>query len=100
MLNSILSTGIVPRTMHLAGHLATALEVDDRLLLAVIETMGWQRRDEQRAQALAHETAYLADSDRICAPQPLEPDPNLCLLRHCTGSRGFGMCPCPITRGS
>lgn len=58
VLNGILSNGIVPRTTHIANHLAAALEVDDRVLIAVVESTEWQRRDEHRAQVLTREAAY------------------------------------------
>ena len=60
MLNSILRAGIVPTTFGLLGKLAAALEVNDRVLIAVIEATDWQRRDEHRAPVLAREAAYLA----------------------------------------
>ena len=60
MLTAILRTGIVPRTTHIARHLATALEVDDSFLVSVIEANEWQLRDEYRAQVLARESAYRA----------------------------------------
>lgn len=60
MLNGILSTGIVPTTFGLTGKLASALEVNDRVLVAVIEASDWQRHDEHRAQVLAREAAYRA----------------------------------------
>src|SRR5438067_7555711 len=80
VLTAILRTGIVPRTTTIAPHLAAALEVDDSFLVSVIEASEWQRRDEHRAQVLAREVAYRAASNLICAPKPLEPDPNRCLL--------------------
>jgi len=57
VLTAILTTGIVPKTTHLARHLAVALEVDDRFLGSVIEATEWQRRDEHRAEVLARESA-------------------------------------------
>jgi len=60
VLSDILASGIVPRTTHLASHLAAALEVNDRLLNAAIEATEWQRRDQTRAQVLGHEVAYRA----------------------------------------
>jgi hypothetical protein len=68
----------VPRTTHIARHLAAAVEVDDRILIAVIEATEWQRRDEHRTQALAREAAYTtafrphlrAETARI-RPEPL-----------------------------
>jgi hypothetical protein len=60
VLTGILRTGIVPRTAHIARHLATALEVDDSFLVSVIEANEWQLRDEYRAQVLARESAYRA----------------------------------------
>jgi hypothetical protein len=60
VLTAILSTGIVPRTTHIARHLAAALEVDDRFLVSIIEATEWQLRDEHRAQVLARESAYRA----------------------------------------
>jgi hypothetical protein len=50
----------VPTTFGLPNKLASALAVEDRLLMAVIEATDWQRRDEQRAQVLAREAAYRA----------------------------------------
>jgi hypothetical protein len=60
VLTGILRTGIVPRTTHIARHLAAALEVDERFLISVIEATEWQLRDEHRAQVLARESAYRA----------------------------------------
>ena len=60
MLSGILRTGIVPRTTHIARHLAAALEVDNSFLVSVIEASEWQRRDENRAKVLARESAYRA----------------------------------------
>jgi hypothetical protein len=60
VLTGILRTGIVPKTTHIARHLAAALEVDDSFLASVIEASEWQRRDEHRAQVLARESAYRA----------------------------------------
>ena len=56
VLTVALRAGTVPS--HMAKHLVTALEVDDRLLAAVLETTAGQQRDEARAQALAREAAY------------------------------------------
>ena len=60
VLTAILRTGIVPRTTTIARHLAAALEVEDSFLVSVIEASEWQRRDENRAQVLARESAYRA----------------------------------------
>jgi len=56
VLATALTTGIVPP--HMAKHLPAALQVDDRLLAAVLETTASQRRDEARAQVLVSEAAY------------------------------------------
>ena len=60
VLTGILRTGIVPRTTHIARHLAAALKVQDSFLVSVIEATEWQLRDEYRAQVLARESAYRA----------------------------------------
>jgi hypothetical protein len=57
-LSAALATGIVPS--HMAKHLANALQVSERLLIAVMDATDWQRRDEHRVQVLARETAYRA----------------------------------------
>ena len=60
VLNNMLCTGIVPRTTHMAKHLAAALEIDDAAIISVVEATEWQRRDEHRTQVLARESAYRA----------------------------------------
>jgi hypothetical protein len=75
VLSTALSTGILPS--HMARHLAAALEMDDRLLVAVIEATGWQRSDEARAQVLAREAAYrTAFSPHLrCETARIRPEP-------------------------
>lgn len=55
-LSSTLTTGIAPP--YMAAHLAKALEVDERLMAAVMAATGRQREDEARTHLLAREAAY------------------------------------------
>ena len=60
VVNTILRTGVVPTTFGLPHKLASALEIEDRLMVALTEATDWQRRDERRAQVLAREATYRA----------------------------------------
>jgi hypothetical protein len=57
-LSTALLTGVVP--LHIANHLAGALEVDDALFRAVIGATMRQKRDEARRRRIENEQAYRA----------------------------------------